>query len=90
MPTPKEAYILRFDNSSDARITKDEAMALARAQNMSLREFILSALVHERERLRQTPLADDGPLTDGQIAWLRAQFPESRFEGEEQLGPSLW
>ena len=90
MPAPKDAYILRFENSSDAPITKREAMALARAQNMSLREFIVSALVRERERLRQTPLTDDGPLTDEQIAWLRAQFPESRFEGEEQLGPSLW
>ncbi len=90
MAAPKNAYTMRFATSPDARITKDEAMALARAQNMSLREFIVSALVRERERLRQTPLADDGPLTDEQIAWLRAQFPENRFEGEEQLGPSLW
>ncbi len=90
MATPRKAYTLRFATSPDARITRDEAMALARAQNMSLREFIVSALVRERERLRQAPLADDGPLTDEQIAWLRAEFPESRFEGEEQLGPSLW
>ena len=90
MATRRKAYTLRFATSPDARITRDEAMALARAQNMSLRELIVSALVRERERLRQTPLADDGPLTDEQIAWLRDQFPESQFEGEEQLGPSLW
>ena len=90
MAAPKNAYTLRFATSPDGAITKDEAMALARARNMSLRAFILSALVHERERLRQTPLADDGPLTGAQIAWLRAEFPESRFEGEERLGSSLW
>ena len=90
MDASKNAYTLRFETASDARITRDEAMALARSQDMSLREFIVSALVRERERLRETPLADDGPLTDEQIAWLRAQFPESQFEGEEQLGPSLW
>ncbi len=90
MSAPKDAYILRFENSSDAPITKREAMALARSRNMSLREFIVSALVHERERLREAPLADDGPLTDEQIAWLRAQFPECHFAGEEPLGPPLW
>ncbi len=90
MAAPKNAYTLRFATSPDARITKDEAMALARGQNISLREFILSALVRERERLRQTPLTDDGPLTDEQIAWLRAQFPDSLFEGEESLSTPLW
>ena len=90
MAAPKSAYTMRFGTSSEAGITKDEAMALARSQNMSLRDFIVRALVHEQERLQQTGLADDGPLTDEQIAWLRAQFPESFFEGEEQLGPSLW
>ncbi|MFQ5955454.1 MAG: hypothetical protein ACE5JZ_10360, partial [Kiloniellales bacterium] len=69
---------------------KDEAMDLARSHNMSLREFIVGALVHERERLRGAPLADDGPLTDEQIAWLHAQFPDSLFEGEKPLGPPLW
>ena len=90
MAEPKTAYTLRFGNSPDARITKDEAMALARARNMTLRELIVTALVHERQRFEETPLADDGPLTDEQIAWLRAQFPDSLFEGEERLGPSLW
>ena len=56
-------YTLRFESSWAAAMTKDEAMALARARNMSLRAFILSALGHEHERLRQMPLADDGPLT---------------------------
>ena len=37
---------------------------------------------------RRSP--DDGPLTDEQIAWLRAQFPDSHFAGEEPLGPPLW
>ncbi len=91
MDASKNAYTLRFETSSDARITRDEAMALARSQDMSLREFIVGALVHERERLRaMPPLADDGPLTDEQIVWLRAQFPESHFAGEEPLGPPLW
>jgi hypothetical protein len=90
MATPKDAYTLRFASSPDAPITKDEAMALARSRNMSLRDFIMSALVHERERDGHTALADDGPLTDEQIAWLREQFPESSFDGEERLGPSLW
>ncbi|MCH7888214.1 MAG: hypothetical protein IIA00_02940 [Proteobacteria bacterium] len=90
MAALNSAYTLRFGATSEASLTKDQAMALARSQNMTLREFILSALVHERERLQHTPLADDGPLTDEQIAWLRAQFPESFFAGEEQLGPSLW
>ena len=90
MAIPKNAYTLRFDRSPEAPITKDEAMALARARNMSLRDFIISALVHERGRDGHTALADDGPLTDGQIAWLRNQFPESSFDGEERLGPSLW
>ena len=65
-------------------------MALARSRNMSLRDFILSALVHERERISQTPLADDGPLSDKQIDWLRAQFPDNAFDGETQIGPALW
>ena len=69
---------------------KDEATALARSRSMSLRDFILGALVHERARIQQTPLADDGPLSDEQIAWLREQFPDSVFDGEERLGPSLW
>ena len=86
----KRAYTMRFGSSSDASMTKDEAIALARSQDMSLRELIMKALVNERERLQQTPAADDGPLTDEQIAWLRKQFPESFFEGEEQLGPTLW
>ena len=90
MGTSSTAYTLRFESSSKAAMTKDEAMALARTRNMSLREFILSALVHERQRLRQAPLADDGPPTDEQIAWLRARHPESRFVVEERLGPSLW
>lgn len=90
MDASKNAYTLRFETSSDARITRDEAMALARSQDMSLREFIVSALVHERERIREAPLADDGPLTDAQIAWLRAQFPDSHFAREEPLGPPLW
>ncbi len=90
MDSSKNAYTLRFETSSDARITKDEAMALARSRNMSLREFIVAALVGERERLREAPLIDDGPLTDEQIAWLRAQFPDSLFEGEEALSPPLW
>ncbi len=90
MNVSKNAYTLRFETSSDARITRDEAMALARSQDMSLREFIVGALVHERERLRAMPLADDGPLTDEQIAWLRAQFPGSLFEGGEALSPPLW
>ena len=90
MDSSKNAYTLRFETSSDARITKDEAMALARSRNMSLREFIVAALVGERERLREAPLIDDGPLTDEQIAWLRAQFPDSLFEGEEPLSTPLW
>ena len=90
MAAPKSVYTLRFESSSQAPITKDEAMALARSRNMTLREFIMSALVHERERVQRTPLADDGPLGDEQIAWLRTQFPEAAFDGEEQLGPSLW
>ncbi len=40
--------------------------------------------------MREAPLVDDGPLTDEQIAWLRVQFPDSLFEGEEALSPSLW
>ena len=47
-------------------------------------------MVHERERLRAPALADDGPLDDAQIAWLRAQFPEYHFAGEKLLGPPLW
>ena len=90
MDASKNAYTLRFETASDARISRDEAMALARSQDMSLREFIVSALVRERERLRETPIADDGPLTDEQIAWLRTQFPDSQFTGEEPLGPPLW
>ena len=90
MAAPENPYSLRFSTSPGAGITKDEAMALARSQNMSLREFIVSALVRERQRLRETPLADDGPLTDEQIDWLRAQFPDDAFDGEERLGPSLW
>ena len=90
MATHKSAYTLRFNSLSDGAITKDEAMALARSLNMSLRDFIVSALEHERERVRQTAQSDDGPLTDEQIVWLRKQFPESAFDGEERLGPSLW
>ena len=90
MATPTSGYVLRFATESDTSITKDEAMALARSRNMTLREFILSALVHERDRIRQTPLADDGPLSDEQIDWLRAQFPDSAFEGETRIGPALW
>ena len=90
MATHKSAYTLRFESATGAAITKDETMALARSRNMTLRAFIMSALVHEKERVRRTPLADDGPLSDDQIAWLRAQFPEVAFDGEEQLGPSLW
>ncbi len=90
MATGKNAYTLRFGASPGAGMTKDQAMALARSQDVTLRELIMRALVRERERLQGTPLADDGPLTDAQMAWLRAQFPESFFEGEEQLGPSLW
>ncbi len=90
MDASKNAYTLRFETVSDARITRDEAMALARSRNMSLREFIVAALVGERERLREAPLIDDGPLTDEQIAWLRAQFPECHFAAEEPLGPPLW
>ena len=90
MATGKNAYTMRFGASPGAGMTKDQAMALARSQDVTLRELIMSALARERERLRETPLADDGPLTDAQIAWLRAQFPNSFFEGEEQLGPSLW
>ena len=90
MATPTDDYVLRFTSGSDALIAKDEAMALARSCNMSLREFILSALVHERERISQTPLADDGPLSDEQLDWLRAQFPDSAFEGETRIGPALW
>jgi hypothetical protein len=90
MATPKNAYTLRFESASEAAITKDEAMALARSRSMSLRDFIIGALVHERERIQGTPLADDGPLSDEQIAWLRDQFPETSFDGEDQLGPSLW
>ena len=90
MAALKSAYTLRFGGSSKSGITKDEAMALARAQNMTLRDFIMRAIAHEHERLKHSPLADDGPLTDEQIAWLRAQFPESFFKGEERLGPALW
>ncbi|MFP6730546.1 MAG: hypothetical protein VCD50_10340 [Alphaproteobacteria bacterium] len=90
MSTPTDDYVLRFTSGSDALIAKDEAMALARSRNMSLRDFILSALVHERERISQTPLADDGPLSDKQIDWLRAQFPDNAFDGETQIGPALW
>ena len=90
MATGKNAYTLRFGSSPEAGMTKDQAMALARSQDVTLRELIMSALARERERLQGTPLADDGPLTEAQIAWLRAQFPESFLEGEEQLGPSLW
>lgn len=90
MATPTDDYVLRFATGPDTTITKDEAMALARSENMSLREFVLGALVHERERIRQTTLADDGPLSDEQIDWLRAQFPDSAFEGETQIGPTLW
>ena len=90
MSTPTDDYVLRFTSGSDALIAKDEAMALARSRSMSLRDFILSALVHERERILGTPMADDGPLSDQQIAWLRDQFPETSFDGEDQVGPSLW
>ena len=83
-------YVLRFASGSDSAISKDEVMALARSENMTLREFILNALLHERERIRQTPMADDGPLSDKQIDWLRAQFPESAYEGETRIGPALW
>ncbi len=47
-------------------------------------------MVNEHERLKAAPLADDGPLTDAQIAWLRAQFPDSHFAREEPLDPPLW
>lgn len=90
MSASKNTYTLRFETASDSRMTREEAMAIARSQNQTLRELIVSALVHERERLRAAALADDGPLTDEQIAWLRAQFPDSHFEGEEPLGPPLW
>ena len=90
MASPTDDYVLRFATGPDTTITKDEVMALARSENMSLRDFILNALVHERDRVRHTPLADDGPLSDEQIDWLRAQFPESVFEGETRLGPALW
>lgn len=90
MASPTDDYVLRFATGSDTAITKGEAMALARSENMSLREFILNALVHERDRVCHTPLADDGPLSDEQIDWLRAQFPESVFEGETRIGPALW
>lgn len=90
MATPQNAYTLRFETATDATMTKDEAMALARSRGMSLRDFVISALVHERERILGTPMADDGPLSDEQIAWLRDQFPETSFDGEDQVGPSLW
>ncbi len=59
MAAPTDDYVLRFATEPDTTITKHEAMTLARSENMSLREFILGALAHERERIRQTPLADD-------------------------------
>ena len=90
MAAPTDDYVLRFATGSDTTITKHEAMALARSENMSLREFILNALARERDRVRHTPLADDGPLSDEQIDWLRAQFPEHAFEGEARIGPALW
>ena len=90
MATPTDDYVLRFAAGSDTTITKDEVMALARSQDMSLRDFILNALIHERERIDQTQLVDDGPLSDKQIDWLRAQFPEDAFEDEERIGPALW
>ena len=90
MATPTDDYVLRFATEPDTAFTKDEAMALARSQGMSLRDFILNALAHERERIDQTQLTDDGPLSDKQIDWLRAQFPEGAFEGETRIGPALW
>ncbi len=90
MAAPTTDYVLRFAAGPDTAITKDEVMALARSQNMSLRDFILNALIHERERVSQTPLADDGPLSDEQIDWIRAQFSDSAFEGETRIGPALW
>ncbi len=82
-------YVPRFATGPHATIAKDEVMALARSENMSLREFILNALAHERDGVRHTTLADDGPLSDEQIDWLRGQFPESVFEGETRIGPAL-
>ncbi len=90
MATPTNDYVLRFATEADSAFTKDEAMELARSQGMSLRDFILNALVHERERIDQTQLVDDWPLTDEQFAWLWAQFPEGTFEDEERIGPALW
>ena len=90
MDASKNAYTLRFETSSVARITRDEAMHLARSQGISLRELILRALVRERERLGEATPADEGPLTDAQTASLRAQYPESYFAGEEPLGSPLW
>ncbi len=65
-------------------------MTLARSRGMSLRVFMLGALADERERLLGMPLADDGRLGYEQIVWLCDQLPESNFDGENQLGPSLW
>ena len=90
MATPTNDYVLRFASETDSAFTKDEAMELARSQGMSLRDFILNALIHERERIDQTQLVDDGPLSDEQFAWLWAQFPEGSFEDEERIGPALW
>ena len=90
MATLTDDYVLRFATGSDTTITKDEVMALARSENISLREFILNALARERDRVRHAPLADDGPLSDEQIDWLRSQFPDSDFEGELRVGPALW
>lgn len=90
MAAPTDDYVLRFATGPDTTITKNEVMALARSENMSLREFILNALARERDRVRHTQLADDGPLSDEQIDWLRAQFPEHAFEGEVRIGPALW
>ena len=90
MATPTDDYVLRFATEPDTTITKDEVMALARSQGMSIRDFILNALAHERERIDETQLTDDGPLTDEQFDWLWAQFPEGTFEDEARIGPALW
>ena len=89
MASPTNDYLLRFTSGSKSVISKEEVMALARSENMTMRDFILNALIRERERIRQTPVADDGPLSDEQIDWLRAQFPESAFEGEKRIGYAL-
>ena len=87
---PTDNYMLRFSTGPNTTITKDEVMALARSEDMSLRDFILNALAHERDRVRHTPLADDGPLSSEQFDWLWAQFPEGTFEDEKPIGPALW